>query len=244
MASRVYEVAASHRSVRAYSGGVEENHLNLILESARRAPSAWGLQPYTITVITDKRMLAEIAEAVGGQKHVAEAPVLLVFSVDFAKLKAGIERLGVKVASPSLSHFMAALVDAGISAGWAALTAEDLGYGVTFIAIYSNACKVANIIKAPHLTVPVVGITIGKPGENPPLRPRQPPESLFGFNKYPDPDKASGGVASLYEGRNEVIKKLGFVLGPEGYFEKLKYTFVRCVLSRGYEKHLALLPGP
>ncbi len=235
MASRVYEVALNHRSIRAYSDGVEEDHLNLILESARRAPSAWGLQPYTITVVNDRQMLREIAEAVGGQKHVAEAPVLLVFSVDFAKLKVGIEALSVKVADPGLQHFMAALIDVGISAGWAALAAEDLGYGVTFIAIYSNACRVADIINAPLLTVPVVGITIGKPGENPPLRPRQPFESLVGFNKYLDIDSASKGVTLLYEGKTEITKKLNFVLGPQGYFEKLRESFVKCVIDRGYK---------
>lgn len=168
MASRVYEIARRHRSIRSYSGGVPDDHLNIIIETARRAPSAWGFQPYTITIVRDRTLLERLAEAVGGQRHVAEAPVFLVFSVDFAKIKAGAELLGVKVADIGVQHLMTALVDVGIAAGWAALAAEDLGYGVAFIAIYSNPCKVAEIIGAPEFTLPAVGLVVGKPGENPP----------------------------------------------------------------------------
>ncbi len=223
--------AARHKSVRAYSGGPSEEDLNTIIEAARRAPSAWNLQPYTITVVRDKGKLSKLAEAVGGQRHVAEAPVFLVFSVDLAKVYRAAREAGFEPSEPSMAHLLAALIDVGIAVGWAGLAAEDLGYGVAFIAVYSNPCRVAEIIGAPEYTLPAVGLTIGRPAEDPPVSPRQPLDALTSVDGYPSTSKAAAGVASVYR---DPRRFFGKVVAKGGYFDYIKSTLLDCALKRGF----------
>lgn len=228
----VSSLAARHRSIRAYSEPPTEDDLKAIIEAARRAPSAWNLQPYTITVVRDREKLARLAEAVGGQKHVAEAPVFLVFSVDLEKVYRAARDSGFEPSEPSMAHLLAALVDVGIAVGWAGLAAEDLGYGVAFIAVYSNPCMVAEIIGAPGHTLPAVGLTIGRPAEEPEVRPRQPLDALVGFDSYPDPARAAEGVASVYQ---DPKRFFGRVVARGGYFDYIKTTLLECALRRGFK---------
>ena len=221
-------LAARHRSVRRYSGPVDEADLEVILEAARRAPTAWNLMPVSVQVVRDRGLLSRLADAVGGQEHVAEAPVFLVFSVDYAKVVEAARASGVEPGRPGLGHFAAALVDAGIMAGWAALAAEDLGYGVAFIAVYGNPCGVAEA-----LGEPVVGLAVGRPGEEPPVRPRQPPEALVGFDGYgASPAERAGGVAGVYGGR--AARLFRYVLAPGGYLDRVGEALWECLERRGY----------
>ena len=63
-----------HASVRSFRPEpVDPQDLEKILEAARRAPTSWNLQPLTVTAVTDPALRKKLAEAVGGQEHVAEA---------------------------------------------------------------------------------------------------------------------------------------------------------------------------
>lgn len=59
---------------------VPEDVLTRILEATRLAPSSYGLQPYTIKVISDRSVLARIHEQAAPQPQVKECSHLLVFA--------------------------------------------------------------------------------------------------------------------------------------------------------------------
>ena len=59
---------------------VPKDKLNYILEAARLAPSAFGLQPYQIFVITDKNLLAQIRIFSNNQSQITDCSHLLVFA--------------------------------------------------------------------------------------------------------------------------------------------------------------------
>ncbi|MEB3861574.1 MAG: nitroreductase family protein [Desulfurococcales archaeon] len=230
----VVEATKRHRSIRAYSGPVEEEHVNLIIEAARRAPTAWNLMPVSIQAVTDPSLLEKLGDAVGGQEHVRKAPLFLVFSIDYAKVVEASKASGVEPAEPGLGHVVAALVDAGIMVGWAGLAAEDLGYGVAFIAVYGNPCRVAEILGLPPLVVPVVGLAIGKPGEDPAPRPRQPLDSMLGLNGYgKSPEEKAQGVQAVYGQRAQRL--FSIVTSREGYLAKLSSQILECLRSRGFK---------
>ncbi len=185
MGETVLDVIFSHASVRSYtSEPVSREDLERILEAARRAPTAWNLMPVYIYAVLDEKLKGELAEALGGQEHVARAPVFLVFSLDWGKLLKASEESGVEPAIPGIGHIVPGLVDVGIIAGWAGLAAESLGYGITFIAVYSNPCRVAEILGLEEYVVPVVGIALGRPAESPGPRPRQDPVSVYGIDVW------------------------------------------------------------
>ena len=223
-----------HVSVRSYlDEPVPQGDLEAIIEAARRAPSSWGLQPLTVTVVTDPKVKAELAEATGGQEHVARAPVFLVFSIDYLKLRRASERLGVRFAEPGLGHLLVAALDVGIAAGWAALAAESLGYGTVFIALYSNPCRVAEILRLPELVLPIVGLCVGRPAEKPGLKPRHPMEAFAATNSYIGlGDAVVEALASLYG--EKTVKLYRHVLGRGGYYESVGRRLLDCLERRGF----------
>ncbi len=230
----VLDVVSRHRSIRKYSGGVDEQDLERILYAARRAPTAWNLMPVTVHVITDRRLLEAIGDAVGGQEHVKSAPVFLVFSIDYAKILEASRQAGIEPAEPGWGHIVAALVDAGIMVGWAGLVAESLGYGVAYIAVYGASCRVAEILELPEHVAPVVGLAIGRPGEDPAVRPRQPHESMTSRNGYgSSPGEKAGGVLEVYGERAQRL--FNIVTSQGGYLDKLSQSIVECFRSRGFK---------
>ena len=71
-----WEAIRSRRNVRSFTGEpVPDDHLNEILESARRSPSSQNWQPWDFVVVTSRSALAELSEVQhgGGAGHVASA---------------------------------------------------------------------------------------------------------------------------------------------------------------------------
>ena len=223
-----------HVSIRKYQDKeIPSEHLEKILDAARRAPTAWNLMPVHISAVTDPHLKSRAADAVGGQEHVARAAVFLVFSVDYGKVLEASRKAGVEPAPLGFAHFAAALIDAGIMAGWAGLAAESLGYGVTYIAVYSNPCGVSEALGLPEELVPVVGITVGVPAENPSIRPRQPPVSVYSLDSNVPPAKARAeGVLKIYSGKEQRFFRA--VVAPGGYLDRLSTSIVECLRKKGY----------
>ncbi|MDF2433663.1 MAG: hypothetical protein JWP44_3294 [Mucilaginibacter sp.] len=59
---------------------VPQEKIDIILEAARMAPTSSGIQPFTILVITDKKLLEKIQPIAFNQPQVTEASHLLVFA--------------------------------------------------------------------------------------------------------------------------------------------------------------------
>ncbi len=229
------DVAGRHASVRRFKKeDVDERDLNAILEAARRAPTSWNLQPLTVIVVRRPDLKSAIAEAIGGQEHVAKAPVLLVFSIDYSKVVAAAEGSGVKVAGIGLASLIEASIDVGLAAGWAGLVAEELGYGIVYVAVYSNPCRVAEILHLPKLTLPLVGLCIGRPAERVAPRPRQPMEVFASHDGYLQLPR--GDVARLVAQPfgQKASRLYSHVLGAGGYHALVNEEMVRCARSRGF----------
>ncbi|OWJ54896.1 nitroreductase family protein [Pyrodictium delaneyi] len=228
------DIVERHASVRSFRPDpVDPKDLEKILEAARRAPTSWNLQPLTVTVVTDPMLRERLAEAVGGQKHVAEAPVFLVFSIDYHKVLEAARAAGVEPAEPGLGHLVIGALDAGIASGWAALAAEELGYGIVFIALYSNPCRIADILGLPRHVLPIVGLCVGKPAETPEPRPRHPMEVFAAENRYPSSEGLTGKVASVYG--QKAGKLYSYVLARGGYYERVGEALLQCMKERGYK---------
>jgi len=237
MESRVEEVLRlmhSHRSIRKYKLGENVGEdLKAILKAVNRSPTSWNLMPVTIIVVRDREIKRRLSNILGGQEHIWEAPVFLVFAVDFAKVEEASTILGYTPAKRGLGHLVSGVVNAGIMAGWAALAAEALGYGITLIAVYTDACGVAEILGLPDGVIPVVGMTVGIPAESPSIRPRQPLEAMISFDGYGEsPRVKADGVVSVYGGRARRLFER--VVAEEGYFQRLNERMRRCLESRGY----------
>jgi nitroreductase len=72
------EAIAKRESVRSYEDRpVPEEKLLKVLEAARLAPSASNRQRYKFIVVRDAERRRQLSRATGGQRHVAQAPVVI-----------------------------------------------------------------------------------------------------------------------------------------------------------------------
>jgi FMN reductase [NAD(P)H] len=231
------ETIERHASVRSFTGEpIPEEDLRRVLEAARRAPTGWNLQPVTVIVVRDSGCLEQLADAVGGQEHVAKAAAFLVFAVDYAKIVRAAEKLGLK-AAPGPANLYEALIDVGIMAGWAMLAAESMGYGGVFVALYENPCAVAEILEMPRYTIPAVGLALGRPAEHPAPRRRQRLEALAPHETYGDVEEKAEAVLEVYGDRARRL--FSYIFEPEGYYASATERLLLCLEKQGF----SLSPG-
>ncbi len=227
-----FKVIQEHRSIRKFKPDpIPKEHLDMILEAARRHASPWNLQPVHVTVVTDRGLKERLAEALWGQYQIVEAPVFLVFSVDYAKILKAMELSGAKTRRPGLSDYVQGVISASIALSWAAVVAEGLGYAINFIAAYGRPCRVAEILGLPELVVPIAGLNIGKPADNPGITPRAPREAVVGENGYGSLEEKARAYMKTMEG---FVEKVAKVLGPGGPVEEMDGEVRECLRSRGF----------
>lgn len=151
-----FQVIEKRRSIRRYKNQlVEAQLIEKIVEAALRAPSSRNLQPCEFLVVTDQRLLSEMAKAKDyGASFLAEAPLALVVCGDPEKSDMWIE-------------------DASIASAFVFLAAEALGLGSCWIQIRERKHKTGkpaeeilrDILHIPsHLKVLSI-IAIGYPAE-------------------------------------------------------------------------------
>ncbi|MBY0012470.1 NADPH-dependent oxidoreductase [Paenibacillus typhae] len=185
--NEVLNTLNNHRSFRKYADKpVEPEKLRMIVEAAQAAPSWVNGQQVTIIAVQNKERREKLSVLSGNQKHVAEAPVFLVFCMDFyrTRLAAGLEGQPFEAAGDTDALLVGA-VDAGIALESAVAAAESMGLGIIPIGgIRRNTAEVIELLELPEYVFPVVGLCIGYPGEELPKKPRLPLEAVYHEERY------------------------------------------------------------
>ena len=160
-----------HRTVRAYlDRPLDVGALDLIVGAAQSAATSSNLQAWSLVAVQDPARKARLADFAGGQSHVREAPLLLVWLADLSRLDRNAARLGIPSdANRYLEMFLVAAIDAALAAQNAVLAAEALGLGTSYIGAMRNKPEaVAAELELPPRVFPVFGLTVGWPD---PARP-------------------------------------------------------------------------
>jgi len=145
------------RSIRKYkSDPIPEGDLNLILESARKAPTGGNRQKWLMIVVTDPDLRRRVAEACNNQMWMAGAPVILCL-----------------VTLPGEGS-----VNGTIVLDHAILSATSLGYGTCWVGAYDPS-KVKEVLGIPEEHGIGCLTPVGLPAEQPAERSRKPPAELF-----------------------------------------------------------------
>lgn len=192
----VKEAILARRSIRKYKPDpVSEAMITELLEAARWAPSGTNHQPWRFVVVRKPEVKVRIREAAFNQKHLTEAPVVLVCCADltpYAKdTRKRIEELveaGALEAS-SLENYPGlnqpkdpeslkklaphAMLNVAIAMEHIALRAVSLGLGTCWIQLM-KAREIAKILELPeHLMITGL-MPVGVPDQDPAPRPRVP----------------------------------------------------------------------
>jgi nitroreductase len=156
------ETMWNRRSIRKYKPDpIPKEHLTLILEAARRAPTGANRQNWRMIVVTDPDLRQRTAEACNGQMWMAGAPVILCL-----------------VTLPGEDQ-----VNGTIVLDHAILAATSLGYGTCWIGAY-DASRVKEVLGIPADHGIVCLTPVGLPAEQPQARSRKSLTELFMRDRF------------------------------------------------------------
>jgi nitroreductase len=187
--SEVLSILLSHRSVRHYSDEpLPADILETIMAAAQSASSSSNLQAFSVVAVRDTERKARLAGFAGNQKHVAAAPLLLVFIADLSRLRrishaTGVNALGLGYFEP----FLVAVADAAFAAQNTVVALESLGLGCCYIGGMRNKPEeVARELALPPEAFAVFGLTIGypNPAVETDIKPRLPQRVMVHNEQY------------------------------------------------------------
>lgn len=190
MSSPTIELMYQHGSVRNYRPDlVPIEMIEQVVAAGQRASTSSNLQTYSVVATTDPGKREKLQEITGGQSHVGQAPVFLLWCADFNRLMQVCRHQGFQVEAGYLENFMVASIDAAIASQNAGLAAESLGLGFCYIGALRNKPRdVIEMFQLPELVYPLFGMTLGWPAEQPVIRPRLPLEAVLHWEEYREND--------------------------------------------------------
>ena len=183
----VVVILCGHRSIRHFTDEpISEAQREAIINSARATSSSSFLQCSSIIRITDKALREELVTLTGGQKHVAQAAEFWVFCADFNRHLQICPDAQLGLAE----QLLLGVVDTAMMAQNALTAAESLGLGGVYIGgLRNNIEAVTELLKLPQHVLPLFGLCLGWPADNPDLKPRLPASILVHENSYQPLDK-------------------------------------------------------
>lgn len=180
MSNEVVQLIKSHRSIRKYKDDpIPDDVLTDILIAAQCAPTSNHFQAYSIIVVRDPEARKRISELCKGQLSIETCPVFLVFCIDYYRLHLACEKNSVPFDIDQIDHLVVGSVDTTLAVNNAYLTAKSYGLGGVMIgAVRKNAEQLSQLLRLPRYVIPLVGIALGYPDENPQQKPRLPLEGV------------------------------------------------------------------
>ena len=189
----------NHRSVRAFlPAPLPAGTLDLLIAAAQSASTSSNLQFWSVVAVEDPDRKARLSELAGQQKFIRDAPLLLVWLCDHARISAIAAEYqmpmdGIHYVEP----FIVGIVDAALAAQSAAIAAESLGLGCVYIGAMRNLPeRVAAELGLPPQVFAVFGMSVGypDPATETGVKPRLPRQVPLHREQYgaagPGPDIA------------------------------------------------------
>ena len=205
----VLECLYKHKSIRKYKDQpIEDEKLQYIIKAAQAAPTWCNGQQVSIIAIKDAAKKELFSKFCLGQKYIAECPIFLIFCSDFYRVSLAFEKEGKTPEEfnkyiTQIDTLLVGAHDVGIAIQNATVAAESLGLGTVHIgAIRVKSLEVAKELNLPKYVIPMIGLCVGYPDDDPGIKPRMPMKAVFFEEKY-DTEKAKAGM----EEYDEIFKK-------------------------------------
>ncbi|ORX53767.1 nitro/flavin reductase [Piromyces finnis] len=200
----VIESLLKHQSIRKYKNQpIEDEKLDLIIKAAQAAPNWCNGQQVSIIVVRDQKRKERLAKLNLNQPYIASCSAFLVFCADYYRASLAFEKVGDKeFAEKYISQLDIVMVgahDVGIALDNAIVAAESMGLGTVPIGtIRSQSLEVIKELKLPKYVIPMIGLCVGYPEEEPGIKPRLPSQAMCFQEEY-DTSKLSSNIDSYDE---------------------------------------------
>ena len=192
----------AHRTVRAYlPDELPSGTLETLVSAAQSAPSSSNLQLWSVIAVEDAGRKSRLADVAGGQSHIEQAPLFLVWLADLSRAdRLAAARGGTMEACAYLESFAVAAIDAALAAQNAAIAAESMGLGTCYVgALRNDPERVAAELGLPPRTMAVFGLCVGRedPARTSAIKPRLP-QAMVAFRERYAP-QAEAELTARYD---------------------------------------------
>ena len=162
--NNVIETINNRVSLRVYKDTpISDEDLNIILNSAIKAPTAGNMMMYSILKIKSDKTKEKLSVTCDNQPFIKNAPLILIFLADVNKWFNYFKVCGINnVKSPGLNDLILGINDALIAAQNVVIAAESLGIGSCYIGdIMENYEIHKKLLNLPDYTFPACMLTLG-----------------------------------------------------------------------------------
>ena len=196
----VIRTILQHRSIRRFEEkALSEETKKTLLECTIRAPTTAMGHFYSIIEIQDQNLRQRLFELCGKQSSVLQGS-FFVFTVDLHRSWRWAEHLGVECSLEGYTALAFGTIDMSVAAQNMVLAAESLDLGTVYIGMVGHrASEVSELLDLPADVIPVLGLVVGHPAEEPALRPRIPLRFLHHADHYRDmsPEEVDEAIAAI-----------------------------------------------
>ncbi|MGD8717353.1 MAG: nitroreductase family protein [Candidatus Zixiibacteriota bacterium] len=160
----LYDLLMRRRSVRNFENRpIPDDVIDKLVRAANNAPTGGNMQPLSIILVQEAERRARLAEMVGNQPWVKNAPLTMIFCLDFWRLKKWAAQSGVDFrGNEALSHSLIGYADVICAAQTAVVLAEELGLGSVYVgSIQYVADEAREYFDIPEYVFPVLLLSLG-----------------------------------------------------------------------------------
>lgn len=199
----LFELMMKRRSVRNFEDRpVPPGVVDRLLDVANSAPSGGNIQPLSIIVVEEPGAREELAGMVGDQPWVKNAPVSMIFCIDFHRVKRWAAMFDVEfLGEQALSSSLIAYADVMCAAQSVVVLAESEGLGSVYVGtIQSSIGRAREFFGMPEHVLPVMVLSIGYPRSVPSTIPKLGRDVVVHRERYrvPSDDEISAAFESKY----------------------------------------------
>lgn len=181
------QTALNHRSIRKFSEqAIPEELFAQLIAAGQMASTSSYLQNVSVIRVRDRAKRAQIRAICAGQggaghHYVENCAEFLVFCIDGARHK----YFAPDAQLDWTECLITGSVDVALFAQNLLLCAESCGLGGVYIgSIRNDVNRLAEILHTPEYVVPLVGLCLGYPAQEPAQRPRLPAQVVVSENEY------------------------------------------------------------
>jgi nitroreductase len=183
----LYELLMKRRSVRSFKADeVPEDIVEKLVAAGNNAPTGCNMQPLSIVTVREADRRAKLAQMIKGQPWVKNAPLSMIFCLDFWRLKKWAQLSGVEFRGhDAFSHFLLAYADVMCAAQTVVILAESLGLASVYVGrLPYVADEVREYFGMPTQVFPIMLLCLGYPKTVPRNVPKLRPAATHHRERY------------------------------------------------------------
>ncbi|MFM5567400.1 oxygen-insensitive NADPH nitroreductase [Aeromonas veronii] len=170
--NQTIDLILSHRSIRQFTAEpIAPQQLDVILAAAQSASTSSFLQVTSIVRVCEPEARQQLAMLAGNQSYVVQAAEFLVFCADYHRHT----QIVPEAQTGYAEQLLIGAIDGTLMAQNALLAAQSLGLGGVYIGgIRNHPAEVSELLGLPHQVIPLFGLCLGHPAQQPEQKPRLP----------------------------------------------------------------------